>query len=295
MSEGFTVADFKHVADGTQEGQFSIGEKKRVSGLADLDPIYRDLLDRPITATLGITGPDGRVNLTQMWFDYEGDKILVQPNGVPASEVAAAETGGTRGAAVRARYGLEGEIVIGFVGLFLDWHRLDWMVEAFASLRPAERGITLMMVGDGPSESFAEVGRRLGVDAKILRTGRVDRAAIPEHLAAMDIGVIPHSNAFRSPIKLFEYMAQSLAVAASATEPIEMVIEDGCNGVLFDTSGPESMGAAFERLVGDPERRRALGARARQDVIERYTWEHNAEEVIATLRRRGRLRDPTDA
>ncbi len=225
----------------------------------------------------------------------EGDKILVQPNGVPASEVAAAETGGTRGAAVRARYGLEGEIVIGFVGLFLDWHRLDWMVEAFASLRPAERGITLMMVGDGPSESFAEVGRRLGVDAKILRTGRVDRAAIPEHLAAMDIGVIPHSNAFRSPIKLFEYMAQSLAVAASATEPIEMVIEDGCNGVLFDTSGPESMGAAFERLVGDPERRRALGARARQDVIERYTWEHNAEEVIATLRRRGRLRDPTDA
>ena len=98
----------------------------------------------------------------------EGDKILVQPNGVPASEVAAAETGGTRGAAVRARYGLEGEIVIGFVGLFLDWHRLDWMVEAFASLRPAERGITLMMVGDGPSESFAEVGRRLGVDAKIL-------------------------------------------------------------------------------------------------------------------------------
>ena len=39
MSEGFTVSDFKHVADGTQEGQFSIGEKKRVSGLADLDPI----------------------------------------------------------------------------------------------------------------------------------------------------------------------------------------------------------------------------------------------------------------
>ena len=77
MSEGFTVADFKHVADGTQEGQFSIGEKKRVSGLADLDPIYRNLLDRPITATLGITGPDGRINLTQMWFDYEGDKILV--------------------------------------------------------------------------------------------------------------------------------------------------------------------------------------------------------------------------
>ncbi|MEE9256963.1 MAG: pyridoxamine 5'-phosphate oxidase family protein, partial [bacterium] len=77
MPDEFTVANFKTVADGVQEGQFSVGERKRVSGLASLDPIYRDLLDRPITMTLGIIGPDGRVNLTPMWFDHEGDKILV--------------------------------------------------------------------------------------------------------------------------------------------------------------------------------------------------------------------------
>ena len=77
MSETFTIANFKDVADGLQEGQFSIGERKQASSLADLDPTYRDLLDRPITVTLGIIGPDGRVNLTAMWFDYEGDQILV--------------------------------------------------------------------------------------------------------------------------------------------------------------------------------------------------------------------------
>ncbi len=77
MSPEFTIANFKHVADGVQEGQFGVGERKKASSLADLDPVYRDLLDRPITVTLGITGPDGRVNLTPMWFDYEGDTILV--------------------------------------------------------------------------------------------------------------------------------------------------------------------------------------------------------------------------
>ncbi len=77
MSPGFTIANFKHVADGVQEGQFGVGERKQASSLADLDPIYRDLLDRPITVTVGIIGPDGRVNLTPMWFDYEGDTILV--------------------------------------------------------------------------------------------------------------------------------------------------------------------------------------------------------------------------
>ena len=77
MPDEFTVANFKTVADGVQEGQFAVGERKRASGLADLDPVYRDLIDRPITVTLGIIGPDGRVNLTPMWFDHEGDKILV--------------------------------------------------------------------------------------------------------------------------------------------------------------------------------------------------------------------------
>src|SRR5207302_1683043 len=32
---------------------------------------------RPITVVLGLIGPDGRIGLTPMWFDYEGDRILV--------------------------------------------------------------------------------------------------------------------------------------------------------------------------------------------------------------------------
>ena len=77
MTEGFTISNFRHVAKGLQEGQFAVGERKHASGLGDLDPIYKQLLDQPVTMTLGLIGPDGRVNLTPMWFDYEGDKVLV--------------------------------------------------------------------------------------------------------------------------------------------------------------------------------------------------------------------------
>jgi PPOX class probable F420-dependent enzyme len=77
MAQGFTVANFRHVADGLQEGQFDVGERRQASGLSDLDPIYRQLMDRPVTMILGLIGPDGRPSLTPMWFDYEGDKVLV--------------------------------------------------------------------------------------------------------------------------------------------------------------------------------------------------------------------------
>ena len=77
MPNEFTVANFKHVADGVQEGQFGIGERSKAASLNDLDPIYRDLLDRPITVTMAVIGADGRPGLTPMWFDHEDDMILV--------------------------------------------------------------------------------------------------------------------------------------------------------------------------------------------------------------------------
>ena len=72
-----TVAKFRDVAGGLQKGQFAVGERVKIKGLADLDPIYKALLDRPITVTMGMTAPDGTIGLTPMWFDYEGDKVLV--------------------------------------------------------------------------------------------------------------------------------------------------------------------------------------------------------------------------
>lgn len=71
------VASFRDVADGLQPGQFAVGDRRQITSLADLDPIYRQLMDEPVTQILGIVGPGGRANLTPMWFDYEADQVLV--------------------------------------------------------------------------------------------------------------------------------------------------------------------------------------------------------------------------
>jgi PPOX class probable F420-dependent enzyme len=72
-----TVAKFRDVSQGLQPGQFTIGDHEELRSLSDLDPIYRELMDRPVTAVFAIMGSDGRPNLTPMWFDYEGDTVLV--------------------------------------------------------------------------------------------------------------------------------------------------------------------------------------------------------------------------
>jgi nitroimidazol reductase NimA-like FMN-containing flavoprotein (pyridoxamine 5'-phosphate oxidase superfamily) len=72
-----SVARFLDVAEGIQPGQFTIGDHVSVSSLEDLDPIYKQLLDEPVTAIVAVTGGDGRANLTPNWFDYSGDIVLL--------------------------------------------------------------------------------------------------------------------------------------------------------------------------------------------------------------------------
>lgn len=74
---GIKVAKFRDVANGLQAGQFAVGDHDTVESLANLDPMYKQLLDKPFACVMAVMGSDGRPNLTPMWFDYEGDKVLV--------------------------------------------------------------------------------------------------------------------------------------------------------------------------------------------------------------------------
>jgi PPOX class probable F420-dependent enzyme len=73
----FTVAKFKDVAAGVQPGQFTVGDREEAASLQDLDPIYKQLMDNPVTAVIAVMGREGRPNLTPIWFDYEGNTLLL--------------------------------------------------------------------------------------------------------------------------------------------------------------------------------------------------------------------------
>ena len=96
----------------------------------------------------------------------------------------------------------------------------------------------------------------------------------------MEIAVIPHSNEYRSPIKLFEYMAQECAIVAPATEPIAFVIKNNTNGRLFTPRDKELFYSSLNSLIMQPQLRERLGRAARNTVETQHTWKHNAMKVL---------------
>ena len=137
------------------------------------------------------------------------------------------------------------------------------------------------MVGNGPLRGkLMQKSEDLDMAGKVTFTGAIEHIRVQEALRAIDIAIIPHSNEYRSPIKLFEYMAHGCAVVAPQTEPISMVIKNGENGVLFPPLEKGQFFNAVANLATDADLRIRVGNCAREHVFSQHTWAHNARRVI---------------
>jgi glycosyltransferase involved in cell wall biosynthesis len=120
--------------------------------------------------------------------------------------------------------------------------------------------------------------------------GRVPHERVPGLVGALDIGVMPESNFYGSPLKVIEWMAAAKAVVAPRYGPLVEVIDDGEHGLLFTPRDVEHLVAQVLRLVDEPALRAQVGARAAARVTRSLTWEHNAQRVLAACEEASRSR-----
>ena len=199
------------------------------------------------------------------------------------------------GAAVRRRFDLpERAVVAGFVGAFADWHGLDRLVKAFALAQgDTQDDFYLMLVGDGPHRpSLQALARDLGIRPWVLFTGPVPFETVPDYLAAMDVAVLPSSNWYGSPIKIFEYGAMGRAVIGPDTPPVREVMVDEEEGLLIPPGSVEALRAALNRLAENRLLREQLGERFRERVLRQYTWSRVADRLLAICHEVAPLQGP---
>jgi glycosyltransferase involved in cell wall biosynthesis len=188
------------------------------------------------------------------------------------------------GLAVRRQHDLpERAVVAGFVGAFADWHGLDRLVKAFALAQTGvQADFHLMLVGDGPHRPDLErLASDLGIRPWVLFTGAVPYEQVPDHVAAMDIAVMPSSNWYGSPIKIFEYGAMGRAVIGPDTPPVQEVMRDEEEGLIIPAGSVDALAAALSRLAGHALLRQRLGARFRERVLRQYTWNHAGDRLLS--------------
>jgi glycosyltransferase involved in cell wall biosynthesis len=175
--------------------------------------------------------------------------------------------------------------VVGFVGTMNRWQNIPALQEVVRRVAEERSDVAFLLVGDGEGRAdLVEVCRRAGLEGRVVFAGRRSHAEIPALVAAMDIALLPDSNRYGSPMKLFEYLAMAKAVVAARVPPVEEVIVPGETGLLVEPGDAVAIAREVSRLAAEPELRRSLGERGRRYVLSRHTWRDNATQVVDLYR-----------
>lgn len=210
------------------------------------------------------------------------EKLVRVPNGIDVKSFELAD--GTRW---RSEYGLHEKCVVGFVGSFQPWHRVDLLIEAVALL-PAGSPLHVVLAGAGPGlETVLQAAARRGLTS-VTAVGPVAPEAVPSLLMAFDIGVLPHSNAYGDPMKLREYAAAGLPSVAPDLEPVRELIEHDATGLLFPLGDVRKLTESLWTLMGDRALRRRLGEEARKRALISASWIDRSRTLVAAAVRDSR-------
>jgi glycosyltransferase involved in cell wall biosynthesis len=214
-------------------------------------------------------------HLTQTW-NVPQEKIEVFPNGVDVIRFRPYPE--TRDE-VRNKLGVCDNPLLIFVGSFFPYQDIPVLLKAFSQILIEFPKARLLLVGEGEQYSkMMQFAADLGITQSAQFMGFQPHSEVPQLLGAADIAVatyyqIDHDLFLGSPMKLFEYMASGIAIVASNLGQIKEIIQDGVNGLLVPPGDTQALKINLKRLLDDPRLRLQLGKQAREDVMNRYSWD----------------------
>ena len=137
----------------------------------------------------------------------------------------------------------------------------------------------LLLVGKGETRARLEqLVADLGLGNHVIFTGYRD-ADLPSVLAAADCFALMAAGSDESCRAALEAMAAARPVIARRVGALPETVVHDETGLLVDHDEPESVARALESILGDPERRRAMGAAGRASAEERFSTERSVETV----------------
>jgi PEP-CTERM/exosortase A-associated glycosyltransferase len=223
------------------------------------------------------------------------DKVTVIPNAV---DIEGFELGGQPDPALKARLGLDGATVVGFIGSFYAYEGLDLLLAAMPALLQQRPDLRVLLVGGGPQDAALKAqAAALGIADKVVFTGRVPHAEVNRYYDLVDLLAYPrHSMRLTelvTPLKPLEAMAQGRLFVASDVGGHQELVRDGQTGFLFKAGSAEALAAAVLQTLARQAEWPRIRQQARAFVEGERNWRNSVARYPAAYR--SVLREPARA
>jgi|WetSurMetagenome_2_1015567.scaffolds.fasta_scaffold90075_1 colanic acid/amylovoran biosynthesis glycosyltransferase len=202
-------------------------------------------------------------------------KITCIPIGVPVDDIRS----------VTKRYGVA-EVRVLFTGLGREKKGGLDAAAAFATVAKRRADIHFDLIGGGPYRApVKKILAKAGVLDRCTFHGYVPVSRYLELLGGASIVLAPSVTAADgdteggAPVTVIEAQVAGIPVVGTQHCDIPMVVKNGETGFLCPERDRTALADNLERLVADPELRRAMGAAATKRASERHDIKKQVEKI----------------
>jgi PEP-CTERM/exosortase A-associated glycosyltransferase len=202
------------------------------------------------------------------------ERITIIPNAVNIEDFSVNESADLQ---LTKDLGLDGKLLLGFIGSFYAYEGLSVLLRALPKMLSSNPDIRILLVGGGyQAKELKILARQLGVEHKVIFTGRVPHDQVQRYYNLIDVLVYPRLRMrlteLVTPLKPLEAMAQGRLVVASDVGGHLELIRDGETGILFEAGDPDALASKVLELLSRPDSWPGLRTAARSFVETQRNW-----------------------
>jgi glycosyltransferase involved in cell wall biosynthesis len=187
---------------------------------------------------------------------------------------------------IRAGIAAEAQI-IGFVGSLFPYHGVDGLIEAFAGVVAVLPNAHLVIVGDGVIREALQVfADKILPKGSFTFTGKIPHSEVMNYIRAFDVAVMPSSNWYGSPIKIFEYGLTGVPIVAPDKGPLRDVMEHKKHGWLV-SDNTQDLENALLYVLQNSAFSLEMGRCFRNKILEEHTWVAQASGIFSATAAEG--------
>ncbi|MBC8256514.1 MAG: glycosyltransferase family 4 protein [Candidatus Marinimicrobia bacterium] len=177
---------------------------------------------------------------------------------------------------IRRKYNITGdEVLIGSTGRIVWQKGFDQLIKLLVKHTFSKKQIRFLIAGDGSlRNSYIQKIKDLGLVNQISFIGNIKN--IPEFLASLDFYIQP-SVTEGFPLSVLEAMASGLPVLCSDAGGLKDMIQNGYNGVLYESNNLNSLYSGITDLLSmSKDELFVLGKNASNTVQNNYSIQNSA-------------------
>ena len=188
-------------------------------------------------------------------------KKVISEKGIPAEKISVVKNGANlelfkpRGKSPELveKYGLDGKVVLGYVGTIGMAHKLDFLIDCVKGLP----GCKLMILGAGAEkEALVEKVANEKID-NVFFVDPVSKDKVADYVALQDLALV---NLRRDPLfttvipsKIFETSAMHIPIMLGVDGEARSLVEKYGAGLFYEPEDKEDFLAKLNRLISDRE------------------------------------------